>query len=123
MCSWVIIIIIGFYVLSGRPSGQIHRLSGHVHGLSGRMAGPSTNVIGLFGAMCGCSNCSFRVHARCGGLDACLGNLVLKMGPVVIGPNGPCSCVDGLVVRRSAGLPPICVGGCCCLGYMFICIP
>jgi hypothetical protein len=52
------------------------------------------------------------------GMD--LGGSVWKMGPVVAGPDGPRSCVDGLTVRRSVDLPPIFAEGCGCSGYVFI---
>jgi hypothetical protein len=52
MCSWVIIIIIGFCVLSARSSGQIHGPSGCMGGLSGSLVGPSGNVFGLSDVMC-----------------------------------------------------------------------
>jgi hypothetical protein len=57
-------------------------------------------------------NESFRVCAVCGGSGAGLGNSFLKTGSVASAPNSPHSRVDGLVVRRSADLPPICVVGC-----------
>jgi hypothetical protein len=46
-----------------------------------------------------------------GGSSAGLGNSLLKMGPATAGPDGPCSCADGLDMRRSANLPLMCVGG------------
>jgi hypothetical protein len=55
-------------------------------------------------------NCLFRVCLERGGSGAGLGNSVLKTGPTTVGPDGPRSRVNGPVVRRSVGLPPICVG-------------
>jgi hypothetical protein len=51
------------------------------------------------------------------------GNLDQKMGLTATGPDDPCPRTDGLVVRISAGLPPICAGGCGCPRYMSIDIP
>jgi hypothetical protein len=68
-------------------------------------------------------NESFRVCAIRGGSGAGLGNLFINIGSVIAGPDGPCSCADGPVVRRSANVPPICVRGCTCLGYVSISIP
>jgi hypothetical protein len=59
----------------------------------------------------------------CGGLGAGLGISLLKMGPVAADPDGPLSRADGPDMRRSANLSPMCVRGCCCLGYMSIGIP
>jgi hypothetical protein len=67
-------------------------------------------------------NCSFRVCEGRGGSDKDLGNLVLKMGPAIVGLDGPRSHVDGPTMRRSTGLPPICIGGCGCPGYVSIAI-
>jgi hypothetical protein len=59
----------------------------------------------------------FAVHGSSG---AGLGNSFLQTGPVAAGPNSLRSCADGPVVRRSANLPPICVGDCGCPGYVSI---
>jgi hypothetical protein len=64
-----------------------------------------------------------RVCTVCGGLGAGLGNLLLKMGPVAAGLDDPRSHADGPDMHRSTNLSPMCVGGCCCLGYMSIGIP
>jgi hypothetical protein len=64
-----------------------------------------------------------RVCTICGGLGVGLGNSLLKMGLVAAGLDGPRSRADGPDMRRSANLLPMCVGGCCCLGYMSIGIP
>jgi hypothetical protein len=69
------------------------------------------------------SNGLFRVFIVRGGSGAGLGNLFLKTRPVVAGANSPCSRVDGPDMRRPADLPPICVGGCGCSGYVSIGIP
>jgi hypothetical protein len=113
MCSWGITIIIRFYVFCTGPFGQICRLSGYVCGLSGRMARPFRDVFELSG-MDGL-NCSFRVCERCGGPGVGFSNSVLKTGSAAVGPEGPRSRADGSIVRRSVGLPPICIGGCGCL--------
>jgi hypothetical protein len=74
-----------------------------------------------FPALCvDCLNCSFRVCVGRGGSGVSLSNSILKTGPTVVGPDGPRSRVDGPAVRRSAGLPPICVGGCGCPGLVSI---
>jgi hypothetical protein len=49
----------------------------------------------------------FRVCVTCGGSNTYLGNS-LKIGPVVVGPDGPRSCADGPDMCRSANLLPIC---------------
>jgi hypothetical protein len=64
-----------------------------------------------------------RVCTVCGGLGAGLGNSLLKMGPVAADPDGPRSHVDGSDMHISINLSPMCVGGCCCSGYMSIGIP
>jgi hypothetical protein len=64
-----------------------------------------------------------RVCMVCGSLGAVLGNSLLKMGPVAAGPDGPRSRADSPDMRRSANLSLMCVGGCCCPGYMSIGIP
>jgi hypothetical protein len=51
------------------------------------------------------------------------GGLVQKMGSAVAGPDGPCSCANGPIVRRSVDLPSIYVEGCGCSGDVFITIP
>jgi hypothetical protein len=48
-------------------------------------------------------NCSFRVCAGRGGLDADFGISVLKTGPTAAGPDGPRSRADGPVVHRLTG--------------------
>lgn len=48
---------------------------------------------------------SIRVCAEYGGAGADFSGLVRKTGPVVAGPDGPCSCVDGPTKRRSVDLP------------------
>jgi hypothetical protein len=63
-----------------------------------------------------CPCCSFRVFTGHGGLGVGLGNSVLKTGSAAVDPDGP-------TVRRSVGLPPICIGGCGCPGYVSISIP
>jgi hypothetical protein len=55
-----------------------------------------------------------------GGSGAGLSYSVPKMGPVVVGLDGPRSREDGPVVHISAVLPPICEGGCGCPGYVSI---
>jgi hypothetical protein len=65
----------------------------------------------------------FRVRAVRGGSGVGLNNSFLKTGLVATGPDGLCSRADGPVVRRSAYLPPICVGGRGCPGYVSIDIP
>ena len=65
-------------------------------------------------------NGSFRVCVVRGGSGVGLGNPFLKIGPVVAGPDGPRSRVDGPVVCRLVDLPLICVGSCGCLGYVSI---
>jgi hypothetical protein len=69
------------------------------------------------------SNELSRVCTVCGGLGAGLGNSLLKMGSVATGPDGPRSRADGLDMRRSTNLSPMCMGGYCCLGYMSIGLP
>jgi hypothetical protein len=68
-------------------------------------------------------NCLFGICTDRGGSSAGLGNSVLKMGPTVVGPDGLRSRGDGPVVRRSADLPLICIGGYGCPGYVSINIP
>jgi hypothetical protein len=69
------------------------------------------------------SNGLSRVCTVCGGLGAGLGNSLLKMGSAAAGPDGPRSRADGPDMRRSTNLLPMCVGGCCCPGYMSIGLP
>jgi hypothetical protein len=64
-----------------------------------------------------------RVCTVCGGLGAGLGNSLLKMGSVAAGPDGLRSRADGPDMRGSTNLSPMCVGGCCCPGYMSIGLP
>jgi hypothetical protein len=64
-----------------------------------------------------------RVCTVGGGLGVGLGNSLLKMGSAAAGPDSPRSRADGPDMRRSANLSPMCVGGCCCPGYMSIGIP
>jgi hypothetical protein len=64
-----------------------------------------------------------RVFTVCGGLGAGLGNSLLKMGSAAAGLDGPRSRADGPDMRRLVNLSPMCMGGCCCLGYMSIGIP
>ena len=54
-------------------------------------------------------NCSFRACTGRGGLGTDLGNSVLKTGSSAVDSDDPCSRADGPAVRRSAGLPPICI--------------
>jgi hypothetical protein len=68
-----------------------------------------------------CLNGSSRVCAVRGRTCASLGNSFLKMGSAAASLDGPCSRADGQYMRRSASLPPICVGGYGCLGYVSIC--
>jgi hypothetical protein len=57
-------------------------------------------------------NWLFRVCAGCGGLGVDFGNSIWKKGMAA-------ASLDGLVMRRSTGLPPICAGGCGCLGCVY----
>jgi hypothetical protein len=66
---------------------------------------------------------SVRVCAKYGGHGADFGNSVRKTGPVAAGPNSPHSGADGLAVRRSMNLPPICAGDRGCPRYVSIGIP
>jgi hypothetical protein len=68
-------------------------------------------------------NGSFWVCAVRGGSSADLSNSLLKTGHAATGPDGPCSRSDGPAMCTSTGLPPICVGGCCCPRYVSIGIP
>jgi hypothetical protein len=52
-----------------------------------------------------------------------LSNSVLETGPAAAGPNGLRSRTKGSDERRSADLPPICVEGYGCPGYVSIDIP
>jgi hypothetical protein len=67
----------------------------------------------------------FWVCTVCGGSSASLGlgNSFRKIGRVIAGPDGPHSRADGPDMRRLAVLPPMCVGGCGCRGYVSIGIP
>jgi hypothetical protein len=68
-------------------------------------------------------NYSFRACTGRGGSGTNLDNSVLKTGSAAVGTDGPCSCADGVIMRRSAGLPPMCAGGCGCTGHVSISIP
>jgi hypothetical protein len=48
-----------------------------------------------------------RVCTTCGGLGACLGNSLLKMGSAAAGPDGPHPRANGPDMHRSANLSPI----------------
>lgn len=66
---------------------------------------------------------SARVCVEYDGPGMNFGGSIRKTGPTVAGPDGPHSCVNGPVVRRSVDLPLFCVEGYGCSGYMFIDIP
>jgi hypothetical protein len=68
-------------------------------------------------------NGPFSVCTVHGGSGAGLGNSFLKTEPDTAGPDGLYSCTDGPAMWRSVNLPPICVRGCGCLGYVSIGIP
>jgi hypothetical protein len=87
------------------------------------MAGPSGNVFGLSTLYADGLNGSFRACTVRGDSGADLGNSILKTGPATAGPDGPRSRADGPAMRRSTDLPPICIGGCGCPGYVSIGIP
>jgi hypothetical protein len=65
-------------------------------------------------------NGSFKVCTVRGSSGAGLSNSFLKTGPTTAGLDDPRSRVDGPDMCRSTDLPPICVGGCGCPGYVSI---
>jgi hypothetical protein len=69
------------------------------------------------------SNGSFRVCVVHGGSGAGLGNSVLKTKSAIAGPESPGPQTGSPVVRRSVVLPPVCIGGYGCPGYVSVSIP